>query len=219
MKDEKWRNAMSEEFNGQMSNHTWDLVPPDKAYNIIGCKWIFTLKYFPDGSIERYKERLVARGFNQQYGLDYSETFSPVIKSTTVRLVLEVAVKCNWSIRQLDINNACLQGTYIDEVYVSQPPGFVDPDRPHHVCHLRKALYGLKQASRAWYTELQNYLLQAGFTNSLADASLFTYRHGHQFLYVLVYVDDILVTGNSELVTSCISSLADRFSLKATSWA
>ena len=157
---------MSDEFNVQMRNNTWDLVPPETAQHIISCKWIFTIKYLPDGSIDRYKARLVARGFNQQYGLDYFETFSPVIKSTTVRIVLEIAVKCSWSIRQLDINNAFLQGTLIDEVYVSQPPGFVDHDRPYHVCRLKKALYGLKQAPRAWYNELRSYLLQAGFTKS-----------------------------------------------------
>lgn len=132
-----------------MKNHTWDVVLLATTQNVICCKWIFTLKYRPDGSIERYKARLVARGFNQQYGLDYSETFSPVIKSTTVRLVLEIAVKRNWCIHQVDINNAFLQGTLTDEVYVSQPPGFIDKDRPHHVCRLNKALYGLKQAPRA----------------------------------------------------------------------
>jgi len=107
MKDPNWRNAMSEEINAQMKNHTWDLVPSMPTQNLITCKWIFTLKYRPDGSIERYKARLVARGFNQQYGIDYMETFSPVIKSTTVRVVLEIAVKRNWPIHQVDINK-CL---------------------------------------------------------------------------------------------------------------
>lgn len=155
LKDPNWRNAMIEEINVQIRHHTWDLASPVTAINVITCKWIFTVKYRVDGSVERYKARLVARGFNQQYGLDYSETFSPVIKPTTIRLVLDVAVKNNWSIHQLDINHAFLQGTLQDEVYVTQPPGFVDPDRPHHVCRLNKALYGLKQAPRAWYNELR----------------------------------------------------------------
>ena len=111
LKDPNWRNAMIEEINVQIRHHTWDLASPVTAINVITCKWIFTVKYRVDGSVERYKARLVARGFNQQYGLDYSETFSPVIKPTTIRLVLDVAVKNNWSIHQLDINHAFLQGT------------------------------------------------------------------------------------------------------------
>lgn len=214
LKDPNWRHAMSEEITAQLRNHTWDLVPPSDAQNVLRYKWIFTLKYLPNGSIDRYKARLVARGFHQQYGLDYSETFSPVIKATIIRMVLEVAVSRSWNIRQLDINNAFLQGTLHDEVYVSQPLGFVDPDRPHHVCQLRKALYGLKQAPRAWYTELKTYLIAAGFENSLADTSVFIYHHNHDSVYVLVYVDDILITGPSALVDNFIASLAARFSLK-----
>ncbi|XP_019101850.1 PREDICTED: uncharacterized protein LOC109133303 [Camelina sativa] len=157
---------------------------------------------------------MVARGFNQQYGLDYSETFSPVIKATTIRMVLEVAVKKNWSIHQVYINNAFLQGTLTDEVYVSQPPGFVDKDRPHHVCRLNKALYGLKQAPRAWYQELKTFLQLAGFKNSLADTSLFIYHTGKDYIYVLVYVNDIIIAGVPSLVQAFNLALAKRFSLK-----
>ncbi|KAL9298763.1 putative RNA-directed DNA polymerase [Arabidopsis thaliana] len=205
---------MSEEINAQLRNNTWDLVPPTTAQNIISCKWIFTIKFRPNVSIERYKARLVAGGFNQQYGLDYSETFSPVIKSTTIRLVLEVAVKKNWSIHQVDINNAFLQGTLKEEVYVSQTPGFIDKDRPNFVCRLRKVLYGLKQAPRAWYQELKTFLLQAGFQNSLADTSLFIYQRGCDLIYVLVYVDDIIIAGTTSLVKAFNVSLANRFSVK-----
>lgn len=132
----------------------------------------------PNGQIDRYKARVVARGFNQRYGLDYAETFSPVINSTTVCLVLQHAVSNDWGIRQLDVNNAFLQGTLEDKVYVTQPPGFVDKDHPHHVCRLRKTLYGLKQAPRVWYEELKRTLLAAGFQNSTADTYLFIHNHG-----------------------------------------
>ena len=114
-----------------------------------------------------------AKGYKQEYGRDYVETFSPVIKSTTLRLVLDIAISNSWPVKQLDINNAFLQGTLIEEVYMDQPPGFVDTDRPDYVCRLHKAIYGLKQAPRAWYTELRNFLLGLGFKNSLADTSLF----------------------------------------------
>ena len=215
LRDPRWRNACTDEFNAVTRNHTYDLVPPAPGQNVIDTKWIFTLKYLPNGNIDRYKARLVARGFNQKYGLDYAETFSPVIKSTTVRLVLEQAVRHDWCIRQLDVNNAFLQGTLQDEVYVSQPPGFVDQDRPHHVCHLRKAFYGLKQAPRAWYEELKHTLLAAGFRNSVADTSLFVYTHGGHQVFILVYVDDVVVTGSSHaLVDQFIHLLATRFSIK-----
>lgn len=151
----------------------------------------------------------MAKGYNQRQGLDYAETFSPVIKSTTIRIILGVAVNCNWSIRQLDVNNAFLQGTLKDEVYMEQPHGFVDADRPRHVCRLRK------QAPRAWYVELQTFLLGSGFSNSASDTSLFILKRRTSVVYILVYVYDILVTGNdTALVQQTLSTLASRFSVK-----
>ena len=216
LKDERWRKAMSSEINAQLENHTWDIVPPPPpSTTIVGCRWIFTTKYNSDGSLNRYKARLVAKGYNQRPGLDYAETFSPVIKSTTIRTVLGVAVDYSWPIRQLDVNNAFLQGTLTEEVYMQQPPGFIDADRPNHVCRLRKALYGLKQAPRAWYVELRNYLLQIGFLNSIADTSLFILKKGRSIIYMLIYVDDILVTGNDNvLLNQTLAALATRFSVK-----
>ena len=130
----------------------------------------------------------MAKGYSQQPGLDYEESFSPVIKSTTIRLVLEIVIARDWPIRQLDVNNAFLQGTLTEEVYMSQPPGFVDTDRPDYVCKLRKAIYGLKQAPKAWYMELKTYLLSVGFVNSYSDTSLFTRQKGKSIVYILVYV-------------------------------
>ncbi|RVX04505.1 Retrovirus-related Pol polyprotein from transposon RE1 [Vitis vinifera] len=126
LKDPKWRQAMSAEFDALLRNGTWDLVPSHPTQNLVGCKWIFRTKYLPNGSIDRYKARLVAKGFHQRPGIDYSETFSPVIKPTTVRLVLSLAVSQGWSLRQLDVNNAFLQGTLTEDVFMSQPPGFID---------------------------------------------------------------------------------------------
>ncbi|KAG7534176.1 Integrase catalytic core [Arabidopsis thaliana x Arabidopsis arenosa] len=192
LRDEKWRKAMSEEIYAQIRNNTFDLVPSKPGQNVIATKWIFTLKYLPNGVID-----------------------SPVVKSITIRMVLQLAVNRSWCIRQLDVNNAFLQGTLQEEVYVSQPPGFIDKDRPHHVCRLNKALYGLKQAPRAWYQELKNYLILLGFKNSLADTSVFIFIQGASIVYTLVYVDDIIVTGSTpSLVTSFISTLSRRFSLK-----
>ncbi|WVY95077.1 hypothetical protein V8G54_034165 [Vigna mungo] len=206
---------MQTEYDALCRNHTWDLVPSSPGQNIVGCKWIFRIKHLPDGSIDRYKARLVAKGFHQRPGQDFSDTFSPVIKPVTVRVILTLVVSRGWSLRQLDINNAFLQGSLSEEVFLSQPPGCVDKAHPTHVCHLRKALYGLKQAPRAWYNELRTFLLSLGFLNSVVDASLFIFRHGITTLYLLVYVDDIIVTGSSpDAISTLISRLAAKFSLK-----
>ena len=139
-----WRAAMELEYQALRQNGTWHLVPPRSGINIIDSKWVFKVKKHADGSIERYKARLVAKGFKQRYGLDYEDTFSPVVKPTTIRLLLSLAVTRRWSLRQLDVQNAFLHGILEEEVYMRQPPGFVDPAQPHHLCRLVKSLYSLK---------------------------------------------------------------------------
>ncbi|KAK2457784.1 putative mitochondrial protein [Trifolium repens] len=215
LRDPDWRSAMQAEFDALHRNNTWELVGRSSAPNLVGCKWVFRIKRNPDGSIDRYKARLVAKGFHQRPGCDYTETFSPVVKPVTIRIILALAVRQGWSVRQLDVNNAFLQGTLNEEVYMDQPPGFVNKSFPDHVCRLKKALYGLKQAPRAWYMELRVFLLSIGFVNSTADASLFIQRTPSATLYLLVYVDDIIVTGSSSTeLSGLIATLAARFSLK-----
>ena len=133
------------------------MVPLDTSQNLVGCKWIFQTKWKFDGFIDRFKARLVAKGFHQGPGIDYTDTFSPVVKPTTIRTLLAIAVSYGWSLWQLDVKNAFLQGNLSENVYISQPPGFIDKDNPTHVCKLRKAIYGLKQALRAWYHELKKF--------------------------------------------------------------
>ncbi|KAL5706232.1 hypothetical protein ACHQM5_024430 [Ranunculus cassubicifolius] len=165
--------------------------------NILPNKWVFKIKRRSDGSIERYKARLVANGFHQQEGLDYTETFSPVVKHSTIRVVIALAIHHKWPIRQLDVQNAFLHGVLSEEVYMRQPIGFVDPKYPHHVCRLHKSLYGLKQAPRAWFQRFSDYLEQLGFQESKADYSLFTFHQDGVHIILLIYVDDILITGSS----------------------
>lgn len=157
LKVPEWRQAMSEEFDALLHNRTWELVPSTNVQNLVGCKWVFRIKRHPDGSVARYKARLVAKGFHQRPGIDYNDTFSLVVKPTTDRIVLSLAISKGWPLRQMDINNAFLHGNLSEEVFMSQPPGFVDQTYPSHMCKLRKALYGLKQAPRAWYTELKGF--------------------------------------------------------------
>ncbi|KAK0575318.1 hypothetical protein LWI29_037144 [Acer saccharum] len=206
---------MSAEYDALVTNGTWKLVPSSSTQNVVGCKWIFRIKRHPDRSVARYKARLVAKGFNQRPSIDFTETYSPVVKPVTVRLILTFAVTNGWPLRQLDVNNAFLQGSLTDDVYMEQPAGFVDASLPHHVCKLQKAIYGLRQAPRAWYNELRTFLLATGFLNSKCDASLFVRHRSGQILYLLVYVDDIIVTGSSQSqVHDFIAVLAHRFSLK-----
>jgi histone deacetylase 1/2 len=189
---------MREEITALHKNETWHLVPPIKGANIIDCRWVFKIKKKADGSIERYKGRLVAKGYKQRYGIDYEDTFSPVVKIATVRLVLSIAVSKGWCLRQLDVQNAFQHGVLEEEVYMRQPPGFEDANRPHFVCKLDKALYGLKQAPRAWYTRLSTKLCDLGFKASKSDTSLFIYSKHGVTIFMLIYVDDIIVTSSSQ---------------------
>jgi hypothetical protein len=214
-KDPQWRSTMNEEYSALLCNGIWTLVPPVCAFNLVGCKWIFRIKRNADGTMARYKARLVAKGFHQRPGLDYYDTFSLVVKPMTVRLVLSIAVSNGWTLRQLDINNAFLQGTLAEDVYMAQPLGFHDLDKPEFVCKLRKAIYGLKQAPHAWYHELYNFLNASGFSNSLVNTSLFIFHQHSHLIYLLVYVDNIIVTGDNEhAINQFIQRLAARFSLK-----
>jgi hypothetical protein len=208
LSDSNWRTAMSSELTALLSHNTWLLVPPPPQCNIVGCKWVFRVKRHADGSVDRFKARLVAKGFHQRPGLDYKETFSPVVKPVTIRAVLTIAIMQGWSLRQLDVNNAFLHGHLTEKVYMQQPPGFKSLEHPHHVCCLTKAIYGLKQAPRAWYSALKMALLEFGFINAKSDSSLFVFSDGLILAYCLVYVDDLILTGNNmPFVTSIITQL------------
>jgi histone deacetylase 1/2 len=164
--------------------------------------------------VNKYKARLVAQGFSQTAGFDLTETFSPVIKPVTVRIILTLAVTFKWQVQQIDVNNAFLNGVLQEEVYMRQPTGFEATDKSL-VCKLHKSLYGLKQAPRAWYDRLTHALLDLGFHKSKCDPSLLVKCHNGQCTYVLVYVDDILITGSSpQLIQEVITKLNIQFALK-----
>jgi histone deacetylase 1/2 len=206
---------MEAEFAALQANQTWTLVPRPPGTNIVGSKWIFKTKFRPDGSVDKYKARLVARGFTQQYGIDYHDTFSPVVKPVTVRLVLSLAVSRGWCLRQIDVSNAFLHGFLNEEVYMQQPPGFEDSQHPQYVCKLQRALYGLKQSPRAWYARLSDRLHQLGFIASKADTSLFIFAHQGVVIYMLVYVDDIVLAGSSSsAIERLVATLSRSFPIK-----
>ncbi|CAL1397449.1 unnamed protein product [Linum trigynum] len=209
-----WREAMIKEILALEANGTWTLevLPPGKK--AIDSKWIFKIKYNPDGSVERYKARLVAKGFTQLEGIDFHETFAPVAKLVTVRVLIAVAVARGWPMHQLDVNNAFLHGDLQEEVYMKVPEGFAEKGDTR-VCRLRKSLYGLRQASRNWYAKFTSAMAELDFTPSHADPSLLIYRREDKFVAALVYVDDVVLTGNDpQLIAQVKSFLHDRFSIK-----
>ncbi|KFL89552.1 hypothetical protein AmDm5_1575 [Acetobacter malorum] len=212
----EWQSAMQDEIDALHAQHTWDLVPLPSGKNLVGCKWVYRVKKNPDGSIARYKARLVAKGYNQEEGIDYGETFSPVVKPTTVRLILALAAQFRWSLRQLDVKNAFLHGDLHEEMYMSQPPGFGSPHHPSHfVYKLHKSLYGLKQAPRAWNDKFTSFLPGLGFQASLADPSLFVKHTSLGIVVLLLYVDDIIITGSSSSdIEIVILALTKAFDMK-----
>ena len=215
LKSNQWKKTMEAEIQALNQNQTWFIIPCLPHYNVVGHKWVYKLKYNPDGSIQRHKAWLVAKGFHQTPEVDFSETFNPVIKPTTVRIILTIVVTKGWKIQQLDVNNAFLNGKLQEIVFMSQPERFVDPEKPEYVCKLHKALYGLKQAPRAWFEELWSTLFKWGFKDSKVDTSLFLYSEGCNSFFLLLYVDDILITlNNPNLVTRLIHDLNFSFSLK-----
>ncbi|WVZ04925.1 hypothetical protein V8G54_018271 [Vigna mungo] len=201
-------SAMDDELVALARNDTWEItdLPADKT--AVGCKWVFKIKHKADGSIERYKARLVAKGYTQSEGQDYLDTFSPVVKITTVRLVIALAAAHNWHLKQLDVNNAFLHGTLNEEVYMLPLPGLHDI-KPNQVCKLQKSLYGLKQAGRQWYARLFDFLLSNGFLQSASNHSLFTKHTNSNVTILVIYVDDIVLTGNDLTEITHITHLLD----------
>ncbi|KAE8704478.1 hypothetical protein F3Y22_tig00110450pilonHSYRG00264 [Hibiscus syriacus] len=214
-KSSEWMTSMKEEIDALQQNQTWDIVPKIKDVKPISCKWVSKIKRRPDGSIERYKARLVARGFSQQYGLDYDETFSPVAKLTIVRVLLALVANKDWNLWQMDVKNAFLHGELDREIYMTQPMGFQSQDHPEYVCKLRKALYGLKQAPRAWYGKIAEFLTKSGYLVTPADSSLFVKANEGKLSIVLVYVDDLIITGDDEAeILQTKENLSVRFQMK-----
>jgi hypothetical protein len=211
----QWKNAMDQEFTALLKNKTWHLVPRQHGANIIDCKWVYKIKKKADGSIDRYKARLVAKGFKQRYEIDYEDNFSLVVKATTNRLLLSVVVSNGWSIRQLDVQNVYLHGVLEEEVYMRQPPGYESKEHPNFICRLDKAIYGLKQALRAWYARLSSKLIHLSIAASKGDMSLFFYKDKNITMYVLIYVDDIIVISSSPNATAALLRNLDKeFALK-----
>uniref|UniRef100_A0A2N9H562 Uncharacterized protein n=1 Tax=Fagus sylvatica TaxID=28930 RepID=A0A2N9H562_FAGSY len=208
-----WRKAMEEEMHALDLNHTWDLIHKPAGTSIVGCRWVFTVKQNPDGTVDRLKAHLVAKGFTQTYGLDYTKTFSPVAKLNSIHIIISLAVNLDWTLHQLDVKNAFLHGDLNETVYMAQPPGF--ESKGECVCHLKKSIYGLKQSPRAWFDKFSKAVVSHGMTRSQADHSVFFKKTKIGIVILVVYVDDIVITGSDkEGIQILINHLSSSFLTK-----
>ena len=193
---EKWKAAMVEEMESMIQNHVWDLVDLPPGRRAIGNKWILKIKRKADGSINRYKARLVAKGYTQMEGIDFEETFSPVVKFVSIRVILAFVAHYDLELHQMDVKTAFLNGDLDEEIYMVQPEGFIAEGQEQKVCRLRKSIYGLKQASRQWNIRFNEVVLSYGFEMINEDHCVFLKREKGKYVILSLYVDDMLIAGN-----------------------
>lgn len=212
-KDE-WLTAMQEEMDSLNQNGTWILTELPKDRKAIGCKWVYTCKYLADGSVARFKARLVAQGFSQKYGTDYDAVFAPVVRQASFRTLLAVAAKKEMIVLHFDAKTAFLNGELQEEIFMRQPPGFHSNDKDQ-VCLLKRSLYGLKQSARVWNQTLHQVLIGGGFKQSDADQCLYTKIKGSGKCFILIYVDDLAIASNqNELLLECEKLLKNHFEIQ-----
>ena len=167
----QWEQAMTTKNEYLMKNNTWSLIPLPVGKNLVGCKWVYKTKFTAEGQIEKYI--LVEKGFNQLEGIDYNETFAHVAKMNTIRTILSIASSYKWEIHQMDVKSDFLNGDLNEEIYMQQPPGFINAESSNLVCKLHNSLYGLKQVPWAWYDKINTYFLKNGFNHCISDPNMY----------------------------------------------
>jgi len=210
-----WKEAVRSEMNSVMSNVTWEIVDRPYGCKPIGCKWVFKKKLRPDGTIERYKARLVAKGYTQKEGEDFFDTYSPVARLTTIRVLLSLAASYGLIVHQMDVKTAFLNGELEEEIYMDQLDGFVANGQEGKVCKLLKSLYGLKQAPKQWHEKFDRTLTSAGFVVNEADKCVYYRYGGGEGVILCLYVDDILIFGSSlKVIEEVKEFLSNNFEMK-----
>jgi transposase InsO family protein len=212
----QWLEAMQDEMKSLHENHTYDLVKLPKGKRALKNKWVFRCKIEPNRSQPRYKARLVVKGFSQKKGIDFDEIFSPVVKMSSIRVVLSLAAKMNLEIEQLDVKTAFLHGDLEEEIYMEQPEGFSAKGKEHLVCRLKKSLYGLKQAPRLWYKKFDSFMVDHGYDRTTSDHCVFVKKFSDgEFIILLLYVDDMLIVGrDTSKIDKLKKELSKSFSMK-----
>ena len=211
----QWINAMKLEIGSMKINNVWDLVDPTPNQKVIKSKWVFKKKTNVDGTV-LYKARLVAQGFNQQQGLDYTETFSPVVSFDSIRTILAISAKKNFKLHHMDVSNAFLNGNLNENILMSQPEFFVEDENERKVCKLKKAIYGLKQSSKCWHDSFSKFLKSSGFKQCDSDSCIFIANSGNDIKCILaLYVDDILISCSSDsFLKKLKSKLMNEYKMK-----
>nr|GEX18132.1 hypothetical protein [Tanacetum cinerariifolium] len=207
LSDLAWIKSMQEELHQFIRLDVWELVPLPDGIKPLTLKWLFKNKHDEENTVIRNKTRLVVRGYRQEEGIDFEESFAPVARMEAIRIFLAYAAHTGFTVYQMDVKTAFLHGSLKEDVYVCQPEGFINVDYPSHVYKLKKALYGLKQAPRAWYVELSTFLFQNGFSKGTIDPTLFTRRFDDDIIVVHVYVDDIIFGSSDPRYATLFSDL------------
>ncbi|RWS18805.1 hypothetical protein B4U80_11350, partial [Leptotrombidium deliense] len=208
----QWVKAMNEEMDSLRRNKTWKLVEKPKGVNVISNRWVFKVKENTDGSVRRYKARLVAKGYTQKHGIDYIETFAPVVKMNSIRAILAIAANEDFDIVHFDVKTAFLYGDLNEELYMKQPEGFSDGS--DKVCRLQKSLYGLKQAPRQWNAKFRSFLEKFGLQRSDADNCVYVSFENNVLTILGIYVDDGLLVSTSKVkIKEIVTALQKEFEM------
>ena len=211
----KWKSAMDAEVKSLEDNDVWDLVPLPAGRKTVGSKWVYKIKTGADGLVQRYKARLVAQGYTQKFGTDYDETFCPVVRQESLRVLMALSVQHSLQLHQMDVTTAFLNGTLEEEVFMKQPEGYEIKGKEHLVCRLKKSIYGLKQSPRCWNIALDSHLKKMGFSQSQSDPCIYYKNEDDEMFYIGVYVDDIILAGRSESRMKAVKAdIAQKFNTK-----
>ena len=210
-----WKEAINDEMDSLLCNNTWKIVDLPPGSKVIGCKWVFRRKYNTNVSIQTFKARLVAKGFRQKEGIDYFDTYAPVARITSIRVLLSLSSIYDLFVHQMDVKTAFLNGDLDEEVYMEQPEGFLLPGNEHKVCKLIKSLYGLKQSPKQWHEKFDSVILEYGFVHNSADKCVYSKFTEHFGVIICIYVDDMLIIGtNMHGVNDTKSYLTSKFKMK-----
>jgi len=212
---DEWNKAMEAEMRSLQLNEVWELVDPPPNHKIIGSKWIYKCKLNVDGELERHETRLVAQGCTQKFYLDYEETYSPVVRFESIRVLLAMGAHYQLVLHQIDVSTAFLHGELSEEVYMHQPEGFIEPGKEDLVCRLNHSIYGLKQSPRRWNHALDSQLREMGFAQTACDPCLYISKGAEEMFIVAAYVDDIILGGkNLARVNAVKEKLSGSFEMK-----